>query len=127
MIDKIKKLLNIRNLPHPGYGKYLGAKRRCESKDMKKNGGQCPNPVDRLDSLGVWHDLWTSRSGRATDVWADFKLAREAVKLLPKHFFTGYYAQPVYGRLYHLLMIPVMTMVGVIATPFRLSAKGFGK
>ncbi len=103
-----KKLLGIRNWPHPEYGNYLGANRRCDSKKY------CPLPVDAIDSVGWYHDADMNLDNKPH---ADLLFAWRMSKINP---FTTTYAEPAYGRVYQYGSAIVMGLIGLISTPIRL-------
>jgi len=126
MWEKIKNLFNVRRLPHPERGNYLGASRRCHSENVEKAGELCPPPIDALDFVGVLHDYDTNR-GR--DPWADFKFAFRMLRINPfnrsnydfttKTEFLGreFNVDP---RVYQYLSALVMGSLGFLTAPVRL-------
>lgn len=121
MWKKIKNIFNVRNLPHPEYGNYGGANRRCQSHQVERDHGVCPPPVDELDKQFVLHDYDT---GNKDDVFADWKLVGRLARINP--FDNNNYADQVYGRVYQAGAITVMGIVGLLTTPFRLTRRALG-
>lgn len=108
--------LNPRNIPHPGYGNYCGAKRRCDS----KNQTVCPSPDDKVDLVCVQHDINT---GNPDEIFADWKLAGGMLKINP--FNNSNYLRPVYGRVYQYGSALVMGLLGCITAPTRAITRLF--
>lgn len=114
------EFLNVRKWWHPQWGRYGGARRRCESKVMG-----CPLPYNRLDRNFLLHD---NETGDPNEPFADPKLVLRNLRdswliLNPFEKYGDVWYEDLYGRTYHVASTALFTVLTPFTVPIRFFKK----